>query len=105
MRSTLLETGNPRTFEMLDLLSHEDILHITPTVDNDAIVEVKHEALLRNWPLYVKWIDGKREGVRQRVTLTEAAQHWNERGRSRTTDLLSRWQLYDAQRLSELEQG
>jgi hypothetical protein len=82
MRSTLLATGNPRTPEMLKLLAREDFLRIIPTVDGDATVEVKHEALLRNWPRYVKWIGGKREGVRQRLALTEAAQRWDARGRT-----------------------
>ncbi|MGY4310295.1 WD40 repeat protein [Bradyrhizobium sp. USDA 4369] len=104
MRSALLESGNPRTDEVLKMLAREDFLRITPTADNDATVEVKHEALLRNWPRYVEWIGGKREGVRQRVALTEAAQRWDARGRSRTTDLLSPWQLHDAQRLTGLTQ-
>jgi WD40 repeat protein len=107
MRSTLLASGNPRTSEMLELLARKDFLRIASTVDRDATVEVKHEALLRNWPRYVEWIGGKREGVRQRLALTEAAQRWDARGRSPTTDLLSPWQLHDARfltGLNELEQ-
>jgi WD40 repeat protein len=104
MRRTLLETGTPRTSKMLELLAREDFLRITPTVDGDATVEVKHEALLRNWSRYVEWIGGKREGVRQRLALTEAAQRWDARGRSPNTDLLSPWQLHDAQRLTGLDQ-
>jgi WD40 repeat protein len=104
MRRTLLETGNPRTPRTLELLAREGFLRITPTADGDATVEVKHEALLRNWPHYVGWIGGKREGVRQRVAMTEAARRWDARGRSPTTDLLSPWQLHDAQHLTGLDQ-
>jgi WD40 repeat protein len=104
MRRALLESGNPRTPEMLDLLAREGFLRITPTLDGDATVEVRHEALLRNWPRYVGWIGGKREGVRQRVAMTEAAQRWDARGRSPTTDLLSPWQLHEAQHLTGLDQ-
>jgi len=107
MRSTLLATGTPRTSNMLDLLAREDFLRVTPTGDGDAMVEVKHEALLRNWSRYVKWIARKRDGVRQRLALTEAAQRWDSLGRSSTTDLLSAWQLHDARELnglSKLEQ-
>jgi WD40 repeat protein len=104
MRRTLLEAGNPRTSRTLELLEREGFLRITPTTDDDATVEVKHEALLRNWPRYVGWIGGKREGVRQRVAMTEAAQRWDARGRSPTTDLLSPWQLHEARHLTGLDQ-
>ncbi|MBR1205019.1 MULTISPECIES: WD40 repeat domain-containing protein [unclassified Bradyrhizobium] len=104
MRRTLLDTGNPRTPGMLELLAREDFLRITPTADGDATVEVKHEALLRNWSRYVGWIGNKREAVRQRLALTEAARRWDARGRSPSTDLLSPWQLHDALRLTGLDQ-
>ncbi|QOZ37394.1 NACHT and WD repeat domain-containing protein [Bradyrhizobium sp. CCBAU 53421] len=104
MRSALLETGNPRTPGMLELLAREDFLRITPTADGDATVEVKHEALLRNWSRYVGWIGNKREAVRQRLALTEAARRWDAHGRSPSTDLLSPWQLHDALRLTGLDQ-
>ncbi len=107
MRSTLLATGNPRTSEMLELLAREGFVRITPTADANATVEVKHEALLRNWPRYAGWIVDKRERARQRIKLTDAAQRWHDRGRSPSEGLLTGWQLDDAQHLpglSRLEQ-
>lgn len=104
MRRSLLATGNPRTPEMLEMLARADFVRITPTVKDDATVEVKHEALLRNWPLYVEWIDGKRKSALQRLTLTEVAQRWNEHGRSTTEGLLSSWQLEDTAHLTGLSQ-
>jgi tetratricopeptide (TPR) repeat protein len=109
LRSELIAGGNPRTPDVLDLLASEDFVRITPTSGgDDATVEVKHEALLRNWARYLDWINGKRERVRQRIALTEAAQHWSDRGRNSFEGLLSGWQLEDVKELpdlSPLEQG
>lgn len=103
LRSELLESGSPRTPEVLDLLEREDFVRITPTAGGrDAAVEVKHEALLRNWPRYIDWINGKRERVRQRIALTETAQRWSEGGRSTTERLLSPWQLKEVEHLPDL---
>jgi WD40 repeat protein len=102
LQSDLLAGGNPRTPEMLRLLEQEDFVRITPTADGrDAAVEVKHEALLRNWPRYRDWINGKRERVRQRVALTEAAQRWSAGGCSPTEGLLSAWQLQAFEHVSD----
>jgi WD40 repeat protein len=103
LQSELLAGGNPRTAEMLALLEREDFVRITPTADGrDAAVEVKHEALLRNWPRYRDWINGKRERVRQRIALTEAAQRWSEGGCSPTEGLLSAWQLQAFEHVPDL---
>jgi hypothetical protein len=45
-------------------------------VDEDAFVEVAHEALIRGWPQLRKWIDADRAGLRTRTRLTEAARDW-----------------------------
>ena len=48
---------------------------------NDAFVEVAHEALIRSWPQLRKWIDADRAGLRTRTRLTEAANDWKNAGR------------------------
>jgi WD40 repeat protein len=102
MRSALETT--PRSREMLDLLEQKDFLRITPAAGGDATVEVKHEALLRNWPRYVEWIDGKREATRRRLAVTAAAQRWEEQGRSPDTGLADDWLLKYAEDLTGLSQ-
>jgi len=103
LRSELIAAGNPRTPEVLELIASKDFVRITPTTGGgDATVEVKHEALLRNWPHYMDWINAKRETVRQRIALTEAAQRWRDRGRSPSEGLLSGWQLEDVEHLRDL---
>ncbi|MDH5540504.1 MAG: hypothetical protein OEY03_13975, partial [Rhizobacter sp.] len=103
LRSELLAGGSPRTPEVLALLERQDFVRITPTADGmDAAVEVKHEALLRNWPRYIDWINGKRERVRQRIALSEAAQRWFDGGCSATEGLLGAWQLKEVERLADL---
>ncbi len=67
LRSELERTGNPRTPGVLDQLAvgKLEFIRMRPTADgDDAVVEVKHEALLRNWPRYQEWIDGKRDKAR-----------------------------------------
>lgn len=47
---------------------------------NDAFVEVAHEALIRNWPQLRKWIDADRAGLRTRTRLSEASREWENAG-------------------------
>ncbi|WP_017302003.1 hypothetical protein [Nodosilinea nodulosa] len=47
---------------------------------DDAQVEVAHEALIRNWPRLVDWLEEDRLILRQRLRLTEAAEQWQARG-------------------------
>lgn len=47
----------------------------------DAQVEVAHEALLRNWPTLVTWLEDEREAIRKRQRLTEAAGEWAKLGK------------------------
>jgi WD40 repeat protein/DNA-binding SARP family transcriptional activator len=44
-------------------------------------VEVAHEALLREWPRLVGWIDQDREGLRIQRSLTSAAAEWHRLNR------------------------
>ena len=50
---------------------------------SDSVVEVSHEALLREWPRLREWLEEDREGRRLHEDLIERARQWNERGRDR----------------------
>lgn len=46
----------------------------------DTQVEVAHEALVRNWPTLVDWLEAERDALRERQRLTLAAENWKARG-------------------------
>ncbi len=73
------------------------------TTTDDSQVEVAHEALVRNWPKLVGWIEDERETIRQRLRLTEAVEKWNILGR----DESALWRgvlLTEALRFTELNE-
>ena len=101
-RSRLLEAGRANTKDALRLLVANDYVRISSAPsDADAMVEVKHESLVRNWPRFVGWIDEKRRQRRERLGLTEAASRWAESGKPEE-GLLTGWQLQAAEGLSDL---
>lgn len=101
--------------------AHDRVEHVLDRLINDARlvklsmressedeqVEVAHEALIRNWPRLVQWLDEEREELRQRFLLAEAARQWEQQGRP--TDGLWRGRLLDEAHdfadLSDLERG
>jgi hypothetical protein len=108
-RSALMATGSRSTASVLERLDKGDFVRVTPSRDGrDARVEVQHEALIRHWEQYVNWIAEKREQVCKGIALAEAAERWDQGGRSTDSGLLADWQLHDASRqtgLSALEQN
>jgi subtilisin family serine protease len=105
--SHLLRAGRANTGQVIDLLAANDYVRVTTAArDADAVVEVKHESLVRNWPRFVTWIDEKRHERRQRLALTQAAERWALKGRP-SEGLLTGWQLEEAKDqpdLSRLEE-
>ena len=100
--SRLLQAGKANTEEVIELLAENDYVRITAgAAAADAIVEVKHESLVRNWPRFVAWIDEKRIERRQRLSLSQAAERWAESGKP-TEGLLTGWQLEEAKGYSNL---
>jgi len=71
----------------------------------DEQVEVTHEALLRNWPHLVEWLEEERVRLRQRQRLTAAAEEWQRLGQDPSAlwrgTLLEEARLYND--LSHLE--
>ncbi len=103
-KSRLLQAGKANTEEVLELLKKNDYLRITPGVSGaDDVVEIKHESLVRNWPLLAGWIDDKRRILRDRLSLTQAAHQWEAKGKSKDWDGLFReWQLEEARKQADL---
>jgi WD40 repeat protein len=46
---------------------------------DDTQIELAHEALIRNWPRLIDWLNEERISLRQRLRLTEAAEQWQTR--------------------------
>jgi len=61
---------------VLDVLTDARLLTI-----GEGTVEIAHEALLREWPRLVTWLEEDREGRRLRSHLTEASKEWAATGR------------------------
>ncbi len=51
-------------------------------VSREPTVEVAHEALLREWPRLVEWLDEDRELLRSTMSIAAAATSWHEGGRN-----------------------
>jgi WD40 repeat protein/energy-coupling factor transporter ATP-binding protein EcfA2 len=65
---------------------------------SQEIVDVTHEALIRNWPLLRTWVDQSREVVRRQRRIEQAASEWDQAGQPTTGDyLLSGLRLRDAE--------
>lgn len=70
------EAGD-RVSRVLAKLINARLVRVTSgDVTGDTQIEVAHEALVRNWPRLVTWLEEEREVIRQRQRLTDAAQQW-----------------------------
>lgn len=104
-RNTLYQAGEAqdRVDRVLDKLVAARLVRISDPNSPNAQVEVAHEALIRNWPLLVEWLDEERVVMRQRLRLTTAAEEWDRLGR----DPNALWRgvmLIEAQSYSDLNQ-
>lgn len=62
------------------------------------IVDVTHEALIRNWSLLRSWLDESREMLRRQRRIEEAAQEWHQAGQPTAGEyLLHGLRLRDAE--------
>lgn len=84
-----LDVGRNQSVQrVLDHLANRRLVTVS-----EGTVEVAHEALLREWPRLVDWLDEDREGRRLRQHLIAAARDWDERGKDPS-------ELYRGPRLS-----
>lgn len=99
-RSALLQGGEDpgRVERVLDRLIAARLLRLTPgaTRDDDT-VEVAHEALVRNWPTLVDWLEEERTAIAMRRRLEERAREWVRLGREKA-GLFDEVQLAEAER-------
>ncbi|VAW42179.1 hypothetical protein MNBD_CHLOROFLEXI01-987, partial [hydrothermal vent metagenome] len=70
------------------------------TAENDQF-EVAHEALVRNWPRLVEWLEDDRVVLRHRLRFTAQAEEWDTRSRD-DSGLLRGKQLQEALLFEEL---
>lgn len=78
-RTALYQSGEARDRidRVLKKLVDMRLVRLTEGETPDDIqVEVAHEALIRNWPRLVGWLEDERERMRRRIRLTASAQQW-----------------------------
>ncbi|HEU4888381.1 MAG TPA: hypothetical protein VFV49_10870, partial [Thermoanaerobaculia bacterium] len=85
-----------RVQDVLDKLEKARLIRRTEgkTADDD-MVEVAHEALIRNWPMLVGWLETKRGGLMELRRLEALADEWLRFGRR--GGFLDKEQLEDAE--------
>ncbi len=82
--ATLYQSGEARDRidRVLQKLLNAHLLRISEgDTAADTQIEVAHEALVRNWPRLVAWLDQERAAILERLRLTEAAEQWVKVGR------------------------
>ena len=91
-----------RVDRVLENLIQARLIHLTEgDTPKDDQVEIAHEALIRNWPQLVEWIDKERERMRQRSHLSVMAKRWRAKGRDPSV-LLSGSELEEALQFHDL---
>ncbi|MFH7242594.1 MAG: AAA family ATPase [Spirulina sp.] len=89
-----------RIDHVLEKLSRANLVRLTPgETPQDTQIEVAHEALIRNWPRLIEWLDEERGHLRQRLRLVDTAQEWERRGYPR--DMLLKGIVLDEARQYE----
>lgn len=100
IENQLLAAGKANTTRVLKFLAQADYINIKPgATPRERIIEIKHESLIRNWKRLVDWIAEKRESLKQRLAITQAAKRWADVGRP-TEGLLTGWQLQYAKQIT-----
>jgi hypothetical protein len=105
-RDALYRTGeaHDRVDRVLNKLIAARLLRVSEgDTSADTQVEVAHEALVRNWPRLVDWLEEERESLRERMHVTEAAEQWEKTGRDPGA-LLRGALLDDALRYTDLNE-
>jgi hypothetical protein len=69
--------------------------------EQEVVVEVAHEALLRRWPLLVRWLDEDEEDLKTASSVIHAAKSWAEQ--NLTVDNDKDWLVHLGGRLLEAE--
>jgi len=93
-----LDSLNPEMSHVIDLYGKARLLSFDrDQVSRAPIVEVAHEALIREWETLREWLSENRESIRLQQHLTLAAQEWDEEKRDPGD-------LYRGARLAQLKE-
>jgi len=98
-RDTLAQSGEDpgRVERVLAKLIAARLVRLTPgETEADTQVEVAHEALVRNWPTLVEWLEQEKAAIAVRRRLDARAAEWQRRERGDAG-------LFDAVELREAE--
>ena len=104
-REQLYRAGeaHDRIGRVLDKFIEVRLLRVTKgETPADDRIEVAHEALVRNWPKLVDWLEEERVTLRQRLQLSTATQQWEALGRDPSL-LLSGPLLTEAEEYQDLD--
>jgi hypothetical protein len=77
-------TPTPAAARLVTAFTNARLLIQDKGQDGEPVVEVAHEALLRNWPRLVSWIDKTADDLRLLGQLEQAAADWAAHNRSGT---------------------
>ena len=97
------EERGDRIDSVLQKLLDARLVRLIPgdTSNNDQI-EIAHEALIRNWPRLIAWLEDERARLRQRLRLADRAKEWQQHDRPRSMLLTQRELLAETQQYSDL---
>lgn len=98
-RASLYQGGEDpgRVDRVVEKLIQARLVRVTGgDTPEDAQIEVAHEALVRNWPTLVGWLEDERAALAARRRLEAKAAEWVRLGRG-GSGLLDREQLLDAE--------
>ena len=107
-RSRLVEAGGDHGEKLLRALVEDERFLIASTEDGDEqnpVINLAHEALIKGWEEFEKWIGESREAIKLRNELSRSAREWecrikNRKPRAARDEL---WQGSRLERAVELE--
>jgi WD40 repeat protein len=88
--------AHDRIDRVLDKLIRARLVRVSGTGADDQQIEVAHEALVRNWPTLVDWLEDERSALSTRRRLEAKAAEWIRLGRG-SSGLLDLEQLREAE--------
>ncbi|MCP4361880.1 MAG: SUMF1/EgtB/PvdO family nonheme iron enzyme [Chloroflexi bacterium] len=103
-RRLLYQTGeaHDRIDRVLEKLIQSRLVRSSKgRTEEDDQIEVAHEALVRNWPRLVEWLEEERFRLRHRLRLTDQAEQWDSLDRDESA-LLRGALLDEARRYEDL---
>ncbi|MCB8984024.1 MAG: hypothetical protein H6659_09375 [Ardenticatenaceae bacterium] len=87
-RTALYQLPDPaeQVDRVLQALSSARLIVLLPGENpEDDQIDLAHEALIRNWPRLIGWVEEERVAKRRRLRLTEAAEQWELLNRDPST--------------------